>query len=149
MEPPRMHLRSLRPQLRDPAEAWSMFRKMDDPSTVMSSADLRAAFGICAHNDERLAAAFERADVLASPTTPETAPPAEGDGKRHVGLTWAFNLSGHPAISLPAGLDRRGLPVGLQLVGRRGADEQLLRVAARIEAALPSLPWPPGTGHDL
>jgi amidase len=38
----------------------------------------------------------------------------------------------HPAVSVPAGLTAAGLPVGLQLVGRYGADRQLLEIAAAI-----------------
>jgi aspartyl-tRNA(Asn)/glutamyl-tRNA(Gln) amidotransferase subunit A len=50
--------------------------------------------------------------------------------------TQPFNLSGHPAISLPCGRTPTGLPVGLQLVGRRGGTSDLLRLARAIEAAL-------------
>jgi amidase len=46
--------------------------------------------------------------------------------------TRIFNASGNPAISIPAGLDSQGLPIGIQLVGRRGQDLKLLRAAARI-----------------
>jgi Asp-tRNA(Asn)/Glu-tRNA(Gln) amidotransferase A subunit family amidase len=49
--------------------------------------------------------------------------------------TAPFNLTGHPALSLPAG-DVDGLPVGVQLVGRRGADMHLLRCASTVEAVL-------------
>jgi Asp-tRNA(Asn)/Glu-tRNA(Gln) amidotransferase A subunit family amidase len=49
-----------------------------------------------------------------------------------------FNLTGHPALSVPAGLDRSGRPIGLQLVGRHGADLALLALATAIE--LPALP---------
>lgn len=49
-----------------------------------------------------------------------------------VALTWAFNLSGHPAITVPAGRDDAGAPVGLQLVGRHGAEQQLLRLAEAL-----------------
>ena len=63
-------------------------------------------------------------------------------------LAWApasypFNMTGQPAISLPAGLTPAGLPVGLQLVGPVGADDLVLSTAARIEAALGPLPAPP------
>lgn len=50
-------------------------------------------------------------------------------------LTQLFNLSGHPAISLPCGTTAKGLPCGLQLVGRR--TESLVRVALACERALP------------
>lgn len=54
--------------------------------------------------------------------------------------TYPFNLSGQPAISLPAGLTRTGLPVGLQLVGQIGADDLVLAIARHVEAALGPLP---------
>ncbi|BDG70492.1 amidase [Roseomonas fluvialis] len=44
-----------------------------------------------------------------------------------------FNLTGHPALSVPAGIDGRGRPIGLQLVGAMGADAALLRIAALIQ----------------
>jgi Asp-tRNA(Asn)/Glu-tRNA(Gln) amidotransferase A subunit family amidase len=50
--------------------------------------------------------------------------------------TWPFNLTGEPAISIPAAWVN-GLPVGLQLVARRGYDGLVLRVAAAIEKAVP------------
>jgi amidase len=52
-------------------------------------------------------------------------------------LTHPFNFTGHPAASLPAGLTNDGLPVGLQVVGRRFADEQLISLCAAIERARP------------
>ena len=48
-----------------------------------------------------------------------------------------FNLTGHPAISVPAGFTQAGVPVGLQLVGRLYADADLLRLARVIEDAQP------------
>jgi Asp-tRNA(Asn)/Glu-tRNA(Gln) amidotransferase A subunit family amidase len=52
-------------------------------------------------------------------------------------FTWPFNLTGQPAISIPCGWTKDGLPLGLQLVGRRGADGLILRVAAAIEEQAP------------
>jgi aspartyl-tRNA(Asn)/glutamyl-tRNA(Gln) amidotransferase subunit A len=49
-------------------------------------------------------------------------------------LTQLFNLTGHPAISLPCGVTREGLPVGFQMVGRRHQTPELLRVALSCEA---------------
>jgi amidase len=50
--------------------------------------------------------------------------------------TFAFNMSGQPAISLPATLTPAGLPIGAQLVGRWAAEDVLLQVAAQLEEAL-------------
>jgi aspartyl-tRNA(Asn)/glutamyl-tRNA(Gln) amidotransferase subunit A len=52
--------------------------------------------------------------------------------------TQLFNVTGHPAISLPCGTTRDGLPIGLQIVGHHGQTADLLRVAAAIEHALDS-----------
>jgi aspartyl-tRNA(Asn)/glutamyl-tRNA(Gln) amidotransferase subunit A len=49
-----------------------------------------------------------------------------------------FNLTGLPAISLPWGRDREGVPIALQLVARRGADWSLLGAAQRLEAFAPA-----------
>ena len=52
-------------------------------------------------------------------------------------LTYAITLTGLPAISVPCGFTRDGLPVGLQLVGSRRQDAAVLRAAAAVEAAAP------------
>ncbi|KRV49680.1 amidase [Wenjunlia vitaminophila] len=57
--------------------------------------------------------------------------------------TYPFNLTGQPALSLPAGLTRSGLPVGLQLVGPVGADDLVLTTARNVEAELEPLPVAP------
>jgi amidase len=56
-----------------------------------------------------------------------------------VGWSFAYliNFTGHPAASLPAGLSPNGLPVGLQLVGRRHADADVLMASAAFESARP------------
>jgi aspartyl-tRNA(Asn)/glutamyl-tRNA(Gln) amidotransferase subunit A len=50
--------------------------------------------------------------------------------------TQAFNMTGHPAIALPCGVTPEGLPVGLQLVGRRDGTRRLLEAALGIEGVL-------------
>jgi amidase len=52
-------------------------------------------------------------------------------------LTYAFSVLGLPAITVPCGLTRAGLPVGLQIVGRRRAEASVLRAAAAFESARP------------
>jgi amidase len=52
-------------------------------------------------------------------------------------LTYPFNFTGHPAASAPAGLSREGLPVGMQIVGRRYADLDVLTASAVFERIRP------------
>ena len=61
---------------------------------------------------------------------------------RLVAFTPTWNMTGQPAIALPAGLDTDGLPVSVQLVGRAADESGLLRLAAQLEPALP-----PATGR--
>jgi aspartyl-tRNA(Asn)/glutamyl-tRNA(Gln) amidotransferase subunit A len=80
---------------------------------------------------------FETIDVLATPTTPRTAMPGPfdkppGDRKvagNDVAFLAPFNLSGHPAVSIPCGFTEKGMPIGLQLIGRPFGEATLLRVA--------------------
>jgi len=50
-------------------------------------------------------------------------------------MTYHFNLTGQPAVSVPCGFTAGGLPIGLQIAGRPGADADVLRAAAAFEAA--------------
>ncbi|BCM18819.1 amidase [Mesorhizobium sp. J8] len=55
-----------------------------------------------------------------------------------------FNLSGHPAVVMPVGLDREGLPIGIQLVGRRHSDMKLLATAKALTRLTEGFVRPPG-----
>jgi len=91
---------------------------------------------------------FERFDVILTPAitiSPRSwreLYPAEIDGKptrtyfHWLAMAYAVTIVGHPAVSLPVGLDRNGMPFGLQIVGPRGGDAKVLRVAAALEALL-------------
>jgi 2-dehydropantoate 2-reductase len=84
-------------------------------------------------------ASLDGVDVLAGPTVgycaPEHDPPfGVGDDNAEGRFTGPYNLTGHPAVSIPVPV--AGLPVGLQLAGRNGADFALLRAAAGIEHTL-------------
>ncbi|MFI5011872.1 MAG: amidase [Hyphomicrobiales bacterium] len=97
-------------------------------------------------------------DFLVTPTLSRTALPIEQDlfgsinidGKEYEDLrsnwfpwTMPFNLTGHPAMSLPCGFGKDGLPIGLQVVGRFRAETDILRLAALFEASQGLLAlWP-------
>lgn len=88
-------------------------------------------------------AALSIFDVLALPTMPDFPLRLEeaGDTRAVLGMTSLvrpFNLSGHPAITIPLGSEE-GLPVGLQLVGGKGEDEKLLAIAERLVRNIYSL----------
>ncbi|MFF8282339.1 amidase [Streptomyces albus] len=92
------------------------------------------AAGTAAALNAALDRLFTEVDLLATPTTP--GPPHGHDGpgeSMSVALTWAFNITGHPAASLPAGRTAAGEPVGLQLVAPHGREDRLLAVAAAAE----------------
>ncbi|MFG2580820.1 amidase [Streptomyces malaysiensis] len=75
-------------------------------------------------------ALFGAYDVLATPTTPHPPHGHSGPGNRmNVALTWAFNITGHPAVSLPAGRTPAGDVVGLQFIARHGREADLLALA--------------------
>ncbi|MEV7522265.1 amidase [Streptomyces sp. NPDC091371] len=108
-------------ELRDPAPAWTALR---------AGTPDRNTEALIAANAEVLHGAFEEVDVIATPTTPHPPHGHDGPGARmSVALTWSFNLSGHPALTLPAGRTPNGEPVGLQLVARHHADTTLLTAA--------------------
>ncbi|WP_210036046.1 amidase family protein [Pseudonocardia parietis] len=114
-------------RLRDPAPAWAALRR---PGA--SAASLRAANALRRANDRALRELFERVDLLLTPATPDGPHGHDGPGGRmNVALTWAFNLSGHPAVSVPAGFGPDGCPVGLQIVARPGEDHRLLTLLER------------------
>ncbi|HEX7306523.1 amidase family protein, partial [Lentzea sp.] len=113
-----LHPRAVSLALRDPAEDWCANRC--GPNALL---------------DEL----FETTDLLLTPTAPGPPHGHDGPGSRvNTELTWAFNLSGHPAISIPAGFDSEGLPVGLQAVARHGREADLVAAARTVLGATPT-----------
>ena len=91
---------------------------------------------------------FEKFDLLLTPTlsvaafpvgrlNPEHWPQHAWDWIGWASFSYPFNFTGQPAASVPAGFTPAGLPVGLQIVGRRFADLTVLQAAAAFEAARP------------
>ena len=84
------------------------------------------------------AACFEKYDVLLTPTTPTTAYKF-GEKSNPVAMymgdicTVAVNIAGLPAISIPAGLDKNGMPIGIQLIANGFDERKLLTVAYAYE----------------
>lgn len=84
---------------------------------------------------------FDGYDLLLTPTTPIPAPPIEGpdaveQARRLTRFTAPFNLTGLPAISVPCGSTRDGLPIGLQIVAGPWQEKRLLRGARAFEGAV-------------
>jgi aspartyl-tRNA(Asn)/glutamyl-tRNA(Gln) amidotransferase subunit A len=103
----------------------------------------------------RVQSLLQRADMLAMPTISRTALPIEQDlfgtieidgevfdNVRPNWFPWTmpFNMTGHPAVSMPCGFGSDGLPIGLQLVGRFRGDVELLRACALFEASQAAAP---------
>jgi aspartyl-tRNA(Asn)/glutamyl-tRNA(Gln) amidotransferase subunit A len=125
-----------------------MARQHMTPARFGDLAALRYAIG------RWCAALFERYDLLLTPTVPfdpYAAPgpyPTETEGRSqpwsNVGsFTIPFNLSWHPAATVRIGLSKRGLPMGMQIVGPRHRDDIVLRAARAFERERPWHPqWP-------
>lgn len=95
---------------------------------------------------------LQRFDFLVSPTLSRPALPVDHDAFRPITIAgqvagsirgawypylWPFNLSGHPAVSLPCGWSSDGLPIGLQIVGPWYGDRRVLGLAGHLERERP------------
>src|SRR5207244_7595830 len=98
--------------------------------------------------NEAMAGLFEKTDIVLCATSPMVPFNAEGPMPNIVGevrvspynagaLTIPANLSGYPAISIPAGLSENGLPIGLQAYDRRHEDALLIDLPLIMEQSLP------------
>lgn len=132
------------------------WRDRMDPGLVLmveAGLKLRAADVTQAHMrrtdfQDRVRRFFERYDLLLTPTMPilpfkagvlvkEALEGVPLDYRNWSPLTSPFNLSLSPAASVPAGFSKEGLPIGLQIVGRRFADLTVLQASAAFESARP------------
>ncbi|MCJ7593981.1 MAG: amidase [Desulfobacterales bacterium] len=119
-----------------------------DQARLFSLDNLVEAQKLRTHLNRVLWELFERHDLLLTPTMPTEAfaakgpPPSEIEGHPipllgAVAFTYPFNLSGHPAASVPAGFSASGMPVGLQIVGPHHRDDLVLQAAYAYEQMRP------------
>lgn len=113
----------------------------------MTAQDERRAFA------RKMQAFFNDYDILLTPTVAVTAFDAEryvpedyenlGELRAWTPFGYPFNMSQQPAITLPCGFSRSGLPIGLQIVGPRFSEQLILQAAHAFESTRPGLkPWP-------
>jgi len=132
-------------------KVYPLYRPFLELGAMFSAADVvRVGF----HREElweKIWPFFERYDLLLTPTTacaafdlkeggtlgPDTVDGKEASPASWVSYTFPFNFTGQPAASVPCGFTAGGLPVGLQVVGRRYDESLVLRAAAAFEAAYP------------
>jgi amidase len=113
---------------------------------ALSGLPLRAARAAEPALARRIGRIFERFDVVLTPTTAE--PPLRIGALAGRGywatstimsaacpFAFAWNVTGWPALSVPAGLTAAGLPIGVQLLGRENDEATLLALGAELEAA--------------
>jgi Asp-tRNA(Asn)/Glu-tRNA(Gln) amidotransferase A subunit family amidase len=137
-------------------ERWHTARDKLGPNIVANMeaalkytiADVSRAGALQTQLYQRWQAFFREFDVILTPSiTISPRPwtelfPKEIDGKptrtyfHWLAMAYAVTVVGHPAVSLPVGRDRAGMPFGLQIVGPRGGDARVLQVAAALEDTL-------------
>jgi amidase len=126
-----------------PLTRWLRARgqAMSAPAFVATVRQLQVAIRVAAR-------AHAGYDVVLTPTTAQPAPPVGWFSgvepaedyerqKRFTPFTMLYNATGQPALSLPLYWTAEGFPIGVQLVGRRGAESTLLTLGAQLEDARP------------
>jgi aspartyl-tRNA(Asn)/glutamyl-tRNA(Gln) amidotransferase subunit A len=115
------------------------------PGRDCSATDYLRALAQRRTDQAEFCAAIANFDAVLTPTTPMTAPVAEGvdEALTPAHFTRAGNYLGLCGLSVPNGFDRAGLPTGLQILGRPNAEALMLRVGAAYEAERGPVSAPP------
>jgi amidase len=124
-------------------------RMLYDGGRAMTGTAVIAALQQLERTGREVAPFFERYDLLLTPTlsirVPELGwadtrrPETMVNASAFSAFTGVFNTTGHPAMSVPAGTDGNGLPIGVQFAARLNHEATLLRLASALEVAAP---WP-------
>ena len=146
-----LHSRLIEHREREPHKLDPSLVETIDRGARWSAVDLQRAGRERSACFRTVQALFERFDLLASPTLAAPPLPVQQDPHGRVTIrgkdagrirgawypyTFPFNLSGHPALTLPCGKTEAGLPLGVQLVGPWYAEDLLLRVGAEMQTEL-------------
>ncbi|MGD9743410.1 MAG: amidase [Dongiaceae bacterium] len=127
-----------------PALVWNI-----EQGLALTGQDVARAELVRGRLAQRVRAFFERYDILLLPTEAVAPFPVEQDFPKAINgipldnpihwfaLAYAITVAGLPAMSVPAGFTKAGLPVGMQIVGRARREDQVIRAAAAFEAAHP------------
>lgn len=136
----------------DPNLLEAVSRQVLSVTRSSNALDVMAAIGAQHRVTRSIGRFFLDHDLLVTPTLAQLPAPhgtLNYDAPEHTARSWlehiytygpftaAFNVSGNPAISLPVGQSREGLPIGVQLVAAHGREDLLLRMAAQLEQAVP------------
>jgi amidase len=140
------------PRRPDPALLEAVSRRVLAETESFTALDVMAAIDAQHRVTRPIGLFLGRYDLLLTPTIGQLPAPhgtLDYDNPDHTARSWLrrifeygpftspFNISGNPAISLPLGVSREGLPIGVQLVAAVGREDLLLRVAAELERAVP------------
>jgi amidase len=137
---------------KDPTSLGPNVRANYELGAALTLADCASAHLEQTRIFQRFQTVFQGYDLVLSPTTPISAFPwtelylKEVNGEplenyyRWLALTYVVTLVTNPALSLPCGADHRGMPFGLQVIGRFRGDRDLLGAGAALEAAFARIP---------
>ncbi len=146
-----LDLQALSPERRE--RVLPYIRDWVASAATLSAAELFHGHGQIAALRDAALAACEPYDYVLSPTSPVPAFAADwasplNDPEQpfeHIAFTLPYNMSEQPAVSIHCGMTRGGLPIGLQIAGRRHDDLGVLQLAAAYEAMRGAMPqWPMG-----
>jgi len=124
---------------------WSQLER----GRSLSAVEYAASIGVVRKANQQIQTELQPFDVVLTPTLTQPPRPVgywdmnEPDFDRYIGkwtdaaFMFAFNISGLPALSLPAAWTADDVPIGVQLVGRYGDEASILRLAAQVEDARP------------